>query len=129
MADTLFPTLRERFPHRGLRFESRPVPCAVFPAVHPDVGDIQVCDDGDEVTVYAGKFTHGHFSNYDEISGPEKRRIISEDVVEFLDAVFTDQVIFWGSHGGGGGWHRLDFGPCEDPEPGEYVWSGPRNAI
>jgi hypothetical protein len=129
ISDTLFPMLRERFPDRGMRLESRPEPCAIFPAVHQDVGDIEVCDDGDEVTVYAGKFTHGHFSNYNELSQTEKAQIISADVVEFLDAVFSDQVVFWGSHEGGGGWHRIDIGPYEDPEAGEYVWSGPRNVI
>ncbi len=129
IADTLFPMLRKRFPDRGLRIETRPEPCAVFPAIHPEVGDIEVCDDGDEVTVYAGTFTHGHFSNYDEIPGEQKAKIISSDVVEFLEAVFSDQVTFWGSHRGGGGWQRLDLAPSEDPDPGEYVWSGPRNAI
>jgi hypothetical protein len=129
IADTLFPMLRERFAGRGLRIETQPRVCAIFPAAHPEVGDIQVCDDGDEVTLYAGNFTHGHFSNYDKIPEQEKAKEISDSVVEFLEAVFADRVAFWGSHKTGGGWRRLDAGLQEKPEASEYVWSGPRQTI
>jgi hypothetical protein len=121
--------LRVRFPDRGLRVETQPQASAIFPAAHAEVGDIQVCDDGDEVTVYAGSFTHGHFANYDAISDEQKARLISEDVIDFLDAVFADKVAFWGSHKGGGGWRRLDTGSQEKPRASEYVWSGPRRTI
>jgi hypothetical protein len=129
IADMLFPMLRERFPGRGLHIQNGPQLCAIFPGVHPDVGDVEVCDDGDEITVYAGNFTHGHFSNYDDVAEEQKARLISEDVIEFLEAVFADQVVFWGSHQGGGGWRRLDLAPHPGPANGEYVWSGPRSAI
>jgi hypothetical protein len=129
IADTLFPLLRERFADRGIRLESQPQVCAIFPAAHPEVGDIQVCDDGDEVTVYAGNFTHGHFSNYDDLPEGDKARDISESVIDFLEAVFADRVAFWGSHKTGGGWRRLDIGTQEKPKASEYVWSGPRRTI
>jgi hypothetical protein len=129
IADILFPMLRDRFHDRGLHIQNEPQLCAIFPAVHPDVGDIEICDDGDEITVYAGNFTHGHFANYDDITEDQKAKLISEGVVEFLEAVFSDRVAFWGSHQGGGGWRRLDLAPHQVPASGEYVWSGPRNAI
>ena len=129
ITDTLFPLLRERFADRGLRIETQPQVCAIFPAIHPEVGDIQVYDDGDEVTVYAGNFTHGHFSNYDAISEQEKAKDISESIIDFLEAVFADRVAFWGSHKAGGGWRRLDIGAQEKPNGCEYVWSGPRRTI
>ena len=120
----LIPKLQERFSERGLRIAGPPSPCAVFPAVHPEVGDIQIYDDGDEVTLVAGKFTHSHFSNYeDELSVEQKAERISEDVLSFLEALFADQIVLWGSHQGGGGWRLRD----EDSEADEkeYVWSGP----
>ncbi len=73
-----------------------------FPAVHADVGDIQIYDDGDEITVVAGNFTHGHFSNYEDISEEESERMIAENVADFLEKLFSDKVVLLGSHKGGG---------------------------
>jgi hypothetical protein len=116
--------LGERFSNRGFRIETKPEVCIVFPAVNPIVGDIQICDDGHEITIYIGSFTHGHFACYDDIPDEQKAKLISEDVVEFLDAVFSDQVAFWGSHQGGGGWRRLDSVSAKASTNSEYVWSG-----
>ncbi|MGH7976345.1 MAG: hypothetical protein ACREC8_06750, partial [Limisphaerales bacterium] len=129
----LIPKLEENFPNRGLRIETAPVKRIVFPAAHSDFGDIEIHDDGDEVTIYAGNFTHGHFSNYDEnLSEEQKAEKISAEVVKLLKDVFADKVVFWGSHTAGGGW-----GARENPEKlkpffkslgsrnKEYVWSGP----
>jgi len=60
----LIPMLEQRFPGRGVKSDARPGPCMTFPAAHPEVGDIQIYDDGDEITLLAGNFTHGHFSNH-----------------------------------------------------------------
>jgi hypothetical protein len=123
----LIPLLQTRFPGRGLRIGSPPAPCAVFPAAHPKVGDLQIYDDGDELTVVLGRFTHGHFSNYDErLTNDQKAAEIAEAIVAFLEQLFADEVILWGSHEGGGGWCHA--GIERDPLPGwesEYVWSGP----
>ena len=64
--DYLIPKLKEHFPNRGLRVETSPETRDVFPCMYPEVGYIEIHDDGDELTIYAGNFTHGHFSNYDE---------------------------------------------------------------
>lgn len=105
-----------------------PDPCITFPAKHSQVGDIQIFDDGDEITLVAGHFTHGHFSNYEDIADIEKAKKISEDVADFLNKVFSDQVVFWGSHKHGGGWRTLDsVNTYQRKHPEEYVWSGPKN--
>jgi len=92
------------------------------------VGDVQITDDGDEVTLVAGNFTHSHFSNYDEIPVEKKEKMIAEDVADFLDKLLSDQVVLWGSHQGGGGWRVVDRAfPDEPRHRNEYVWSGPRN--
>jgi hypothetical protein len=127
IALVLIPKLQSRFPGRGLRTASPPTPCAVFPAIHPEVGEIEIYDDGSELTVVAGKFTHGHFSNYDDrLSDAQKDDQIAEDVVAFLDKLFADQIILWGSHQGGGGWYNArseesDFARNMK----KYLWSGP----
>jgi hypothetical protein len=122
----LIPKLQERFPERGLRINAAPSPCAVFPAIHPEVGDIEIYDDGDELTVVAGNFTHGHFSNYDEgLSAEEKASAISDEVLGFLRDLFADQIVLWGSHQGSGGWFKRGEYSEYKGDAQEYVWSGP----
>lgn len=130
--DYLIPELKGHFPNRGLRVETSPEVRVIFPAAHPEFGNIEICDDDDEVTIYTGHFTHGHFSNYKKnLSEEEKSKKIAENVVGFLKDVFADQIVFWGSHRGSGGWFKRD-------EPGKsfrtgifgkprskFVWSGP----
>jgi len=130
--DYLIPKLKEHFPNQGLLVESSPEARVVFSCMHPEVGDIEIHDDGDELTVYAGNFTHSHFSNYDEkLSKEQKAAQIAEDAVTFLKDVFADRIVFWGSHHVIGGWHQrgesnefLRTGILGKSKK-EYVWSGP----
>lgn len=70
--------------------------------------NIEIHDDGDELTLYLGKFTHLHISNYDDqLNEEQKAQEIVRDTVAFLSDVFDDEVVFWGSHRGGGGTYRL----------------------
>jgi hypothetical protein len=130
ISDLLITKLQHRFPNRGLRVGAPPDPCAVFPGVHPEVGDVIIMDDGEELTLYAGKFTHGHFSNYEDNLTKEQKAVkIVEDVADFLEDLFADRVILWGSHLGGGGWCKRD-APLKLKSRSakkNYVWSGPLN--
>jgi hypothetical protein len=126
--DFLIPKLRQRFPGHGLKVGMPPAPCAVFPAIHPEVGDVVISDDRYELTLQAGNFTHSHFSNYeDNLSEEQKAERIAEDVAQFLEELFADRVILWGSHNGGGGWYPRDAQPprASDGHGELYVWSGP----
>jgi hypothetical protein len=136
IADVLIPELQRRFPGRELRAASKPGRYAVFPAVHPLVGDIAIDEDGDDLIVYLGNFTHAHLGHYDEgIRGVERATAIVANLIELLDAVFADRVVMWGSHKGGGGFcareEALDPGVVEAAsglleEPLRlFVWSGP----
>jgi len=127
ISNILVPLLQKKFPGRGIKSGVGPEPCITVPAIHSEFGDIQIIDDGDEITLVAGVFTHGHFSNYDAKPVEEKEKIIAENVAAFLEKVFSDQIVFWGSHKAGGGWRGVD----SDLEIGgknqqEYVWSGPK---
>lgn len=103
-----------------------PEPCVTFPAKHPSVGDILIYDEGDEITLVAGNFTHGHFSNYDDIPVQQKEKLIAEKVSAFLEKLFSDKVILWGSHTGIGGWQEADpESPKRWKHKNEHVWSGP----
>jgi hypothetical protein len=130
ISDVLIPKLRNYFPSHGLQVGVPPDPCALFPAIHPEVGDIVISDEGYELTLEAGRFTHSHFSNYDQkLSEAQRAERISDDIVQFLDDLFGDRIVLWGSHDSRGGWYPRDE-PRSEFRRGDgqlYVWSGPLN--
>lgn len=125
IVDKLIPRLRQRFPDRSVTFDAPPAPVAIFSASHPEVGDVQLFDEGNEVTLVAGPFTHGHFSDFASTSPEEAERHIVDDVVEFLERLFADQIVMWGSHRGGGGWYDRNHDTSVKVAGPLYVWSGP----
>jgi len=139
ISDQLIPRLRERFPNRGLRITNTLQPCAIFPAIHLDVGDVVIHDDGDELTLYIGEHTHGHFSNYDDaLTVEQKAEAIVNEMLGFLDALFADQVGVWSVSRRAGGWYHLKkdangrdqdvfvVGSTMSKQGAKhYVWSGP----
>jgi hypothetical protein len=127
LIDLLVPMLRTRFPDLAFIGPSGQPPQLTIPASHPDVGDIVLQDDDEEITVFLGHFTHRHFSNYDEIQTTEKEQIIAEDVVRFLEDLFADRIVMWGSHRGMGGSHPIDSHSLLSLGRKKYVWSGPRD--
>jgi len=86
---------------------------------------VQIFDDGSEVTLVAGKFTHGHFSDFDSKSPDEAVKNIVDDVIAFLERLFADQIVLWGSQRGSGGWYNRDREQSAFAKAPLYVWSGP----
>ena len=128
ISDVLIPELRAKFADRGLRCGSSPDPIAVFPAQCEGLDDLKILDDGDEVTIYLGDVTHGHVNPYEEATTSEAAaRWITTEVVEFLEELFEDRVVFWGiREGGSGGWQMSFNGdiPRSIPREAEvFVWS------
>jgi hypothetical protein len=101
----------------------------VFPAIHPEVGDIEIFDDGKEVTVKLGNLTHVHFDNYDTgLSEAEVAERLSSGVLSFLEDLFSDKIVVWGSHRGAGGYYHRDHKRPRSlfsRRRKKYVWSGP----
>lgn len=136
LEDKLVPLINKLFGEHDPCWQKWDKPDIVFPSKHPEVGPIEIYDDGDEITIVVGTFTHGHFANYDDgISESERQDAIVKQTIEFLEAVFADQVVFWGSHETGGGWYHRDTDrrqtvvPVDcigvDTPSKEFVWSGP----
>jgi hypothetical protein len=129
--NTLIPRLQDRFAGRGLRLGAPPESSVTIPGVHPEFGDLEIVDEGHEVTLYVGRFTHGHFSCYEpDVPEQERADIISDQVIEFLEALFDDRVIVWGTHERGGGWTRRDRPAGSDSASSSghsrrFLWSGP----
>jgi hypothetical protein len=126
ISEKLIPRLLARFSDSGLRVHEGRQPAASFPAAHPEVGDLCIDDDGDELTITVGELTHGHFTPKDyRLPSQEKQEDLIERVMEFLDKVFADQIEFW-SAGRAGGWHARGEEPLGQwRNRRRFVWSGP----
>ena len=128
ISDRLIPRLRDRFPKRPGTFGVPPAPAAVFRAAHPEVGDVQVFDDGGAVLLIVGHFTHSHIADYTPAANEVAEENIVGDVIAFLERLFADEIVMWGSHKDGGGWYardRAEGSGIVRPTGPLYVWSGP----
>jgi len=129
ISDFLIPALKREFAGWEISFGSPPQPIATFPACQEAVGEVVVCDDGDEVTVYIGKITHGHFSDDETLNREEKENSIAEDVIHFLKALFADRVLFSRNmENGENGSIMLDYNnsPIElSPSRRYFLWTKP----
>ena len=124
--DVLLPELLTRFPYRGFQTENSGNAIGVFPATNPEVGNVQVCDDGDQATLFIGELTHLHFDFDSAEKEPEKR--VTNDVLEFLDELFADRILIWKSRTGGDGAMPLETAnlfSSIDANDSTFVWSGP----
>jgi hypothetical protein len=130
IGDRLVPKLKARWPDRPMKFGGADGPLVVFPAAHPEVGDAEIHDNGADIIVSIGKFTHEHFPAYDAaLPGSEREERIAGEVITFLEQLFADRIELF-SAGRRGGWRvrgakprgkisKLLFGRRT------YVWSGP----
>lgn len=129
LRDVLVPALEAAFPDQPMRLSDPPQPIATFPGACPEVGCVQVFDDGDEATVVIENVTHHHVDCYDQaLSESARFRRMATDVVEFLRELFADRVLLWSRDQGrgGGGWQRTFEGeiPKNVPEDADtFVWS------
>jgi hypothetical protein len=126
LSQKLIPRLLARFPDRGIRVHEGTQPVASFPAAHPEVGDLLIDDDDEELTISVGELTHGHFIPRDyRLLSQEKDEDLIERVIEFLDQIFDDRIEFW-TEGKAGGWHARRETPLGRwPNRRRFVWSGP----
>jgi hypothetical protein len=98
--------LRERFSDRPFAVadpESDVI--ASFDAPYSELGRLVIEDDGDEVTVYLGTVTHGHFSAFHE-SQDRRPAAIADLLGSFLEDLFSDQIVAY-STGLTHGWQAV----------------------
>jgi hypothetical protein len=125
--DRLISALKQRFPELPFAFDEPPKPVASLQSPCQALGEMDICDDGDEATVYFTA-THGHFSCYDEsLSVEQREQEIADDVLTFLDSLFSDRVVVWQVLGGlAGGWRVLQPGEIA-PSPSvarrQFLWT------
>lgn len=125
--------IKEAFPEMDIVFDGQEADViATIAPIHESWQPIILCDDGDEVTVFYGEFTHVHYGYFDdETSAEDKARAIAADVVAALWLVFDDKIEAfsrWGGRGGGGLRARGTQGRVSKFFFGVNgtLWSGPR---
>lgn len=126
--DYLTPALKARFPKIPFEFGSdglvatAPIPCR-------EIGPLAISEEGDEVIIFIDRATHGHFGCHDEdFTIEQKERKITEDVLEFLESLFSDRVVVQRiGQGFAGGWKVLE--PGQMPKRSwiwqQFLWSRP----
>ena len=130
LRDALVPKLRAAFPGELIRVGGEADALIVFPAKHPEIGDLVIQDEGDELTVIVGTITHRHFASQSPGSSAQfQAEQIATEVTEYLRQLFADEIEFYGDGSRGGARAR------SDKERGlvsklllgtrTYVWSGP----
>lgn len=104
-----------------------------IPARHPEVGDLLITLDDDEITVFVGNFTHRHFTPHEGTATNAASSIEDcvRDAIEYVSGIVNDQWVLWAYPGGAGGSYRIgsEGDPSADAPTDEdvirYVWSGP----
>ncbi len=97
-------------------------------AIHAEVGDIAIREDGSELILFIGNITHGHFGSYEnDLSEEQHEQIIAESLVDFLLELLADKYFLFKSVNTGG-WARFDMieeGDMQSPNTQWFKWSGP----
>jgi len=108
LADILTEIIEQRFPGKATLISGEGMPFLEIKPEYEKFGTIKLFDDGDEVTIVFGNFTHSHYGNYEEISQNEKDQAIAEDVTTVLEDTFADRLEFWGSRNSCGGFRERE---------------------
>ena len=98
----------------------------VFPAKNFDFGDVDIQEEYQgSYIVTIGKFSHQHFDEY-EGTDDEMATNAAIAVADFLENLFADRIICYGSHEGGGGcyWKGDEENSWADDDDDLFVWSG-----
>ena len=127
LKDAIITALTSRFGHEVM-IAPTSKEFAVFTAKHPEVGDVVIDEDGDELIVSVGNITHGHFGSYESgLSEVEHQAAIAYDLIAFLDDLFADRVLLFTATWGGG-WtliEDVEERKLHSPRRRWFKWSGP----
>ena len=98
-----------------------------FPAKSPEFGDVEIYEEyPGAYIVNVGKFTHSHFDCY-EGSEDEQMKKAAEIIIDFLEELFADRVICYGTDIWGGFYVKGYYENDERTNDGctdYFVWSG-----
>jgi len=120
--DVLVPALIKRYGAAAFRGGTHdPI---IFPAVHPDVGELRINDNTspgevEEAIVFIGRHAHGHFFASRKDRQAEQDRDVSRQVMHCLELLFSDRLLIISSESGAGGFEEVSE---NNEEEGKVTW-------
>jgi len=101
-------TMKEKFANQLTIASYKDHPFIKFPAKNPEFGDLDIYEEyPGEYIVYVGDFTHSHFYG-DGYSDDERAGEAAKEIISFLEGLFADRIICYGSHEKGGGFYSVE---------------------
>jgi hypothetical protein len=127
LRDYLIPALKTAFPAAPFEYSGQGNLVASLP-IPNRIGDLKLCDDGDEITVFLGDVTHCHFSqDYLGDGKYSSEPEVCDAVIQYLTDLFSERVFFYHARDR----RRDGSGPVPPPDELEeikkdcrcFVWS------
>lgn len=92
--------------------------------VWKDFGWVEILEDGGQLIINWGRFTHSHIDSYDEDQVEHVDELV-DGLRHQIGNVITDKVAFWGqSRGGSGGFFSIESEYSTNGRLPAYLWSG-----
>ncbi|HKO52730.1 MAG TPA: hypothetical protein VJV79_33715 [Polyangiaceae bacterium] len=129
--DTLRRKLEARFPDLSIPNADQPDLVAEFAAKNSLVGHATVWDNDTDAMIVVGEITHFHVDSSDgDPTTLNSEERIADAVIDWLGALFADEVLLWRSPTSRGAGGHLRFEADAEfslmgPEDETFRWSGP----
>ena len=91
--------------------------------VWSDFGLVEIIEDGGQIIVDWGRFTHSHIDSFNEDSEEQVAEIV-ESLRHLLGNVIADKVAFWGVRNGAGGCFFVGDSEFQRGQERAHLWSG-----
>jgi hypothetical protein len=130
ISDYLIPELKKKFADKPFVFRDSPERVVSLAWPYEGIGPLEIFDEGDVVVISIQGAGDGHFGGRRKgVAREVLEARVAADVVKFLEALFSDQVVVMRMLDGKvGGWRKLADGK---PPAGrsafcqQFLWSGP----
>ncbi len=129
LRDALLAELARKFPGDMFHLGEDARTIVTFPAAHPEVGDVTICNEGDGAVVFIGDITREHFRSHDAIFDSEGAERVARRVSELVADLLADKIILWRTMTGSSSGHYMPKSAFRKEDMEEwsryYLWSGP----
>ena len=132
MREMVLDAIKRQFPDVVFEVLEGAQPFARLAAPYGGIGDLELHDDGNEVTIDFRHISHTHLNPYRKMPREALANWLAESVVEFLKALFEDRILLYTAVDGLQGGQQISEVPFSRSEPVAgmdgfncYLWSGP----
>ena len=120
LGELLLESIPIHFPDRGLILRRDSLAIVTIPSIHPEIGNVEIHDEINFLSVQLLDFTYVEICNYDKkISLRKRHQKIVDETIGMLIDLFGDRIEFYKSYWGGG------IRPKGSGFGKAFLWSGP----